>query len=186
MKSPLHNVNRPDGRPDKSGPMLFQGYGPRILSVSVLSLSLVAGPLRLRSRPGGRHIAERSELCPRRQQLNPCRMAHPGAGHVAGGPGRNRWQRNRQFRLARARSLVSGRRPFRVRSMRWKLAIPAFCSGCSKRRRAYRCGIGAAFNSQSFRRGTKWARRGPQRRWGMDIVTSTRSGTYIFRGKRAD
>ena len=99
MKSPLHNVNRPDGRSDKSGPMLFPGYGPRILSVAVLSLSLVEGPLRLRSRPGGRHIAERFELSPRRQQFNPCRMAHPGACHVAVGPGRNRWQRNRRFRL---------------------------------------------------------------------------------------
>jgi hypothetical protein len=45
MKSPLHNVKRPDSRSDKSGPMLSPGYGPRILSVSVLSRSLAAIPL---------------------------------------------------------------------------------------------------------------------------------------------
>lgn len=45
MKSPLHNVNRPNSLPDKGGPMVFAGDGPPILSVSVLSLSLIAIPL---------------------------------------------------------------------------------------------------------------------------------------------
>jgi hypothetical protein len=43
--------------------MLFPGYGPRILSVRLVSVP-GRDPPRLRSRPGGRHIAERSELCP--------------------------------------------------------------------------------------------------------------------------
>ena len=45
MKSLLHNVNRPNSRPDKGGPMLFAGDGPPILPVSVWSLCLNAIPL---------------------------------------------------------------------------------------------------------------------------------------------
>jgi hypothetical protein len=45
MKSPLHNVNRPDCRLNQGEPMLSPGYGSRSLSVSVLSLSLIALPV---------------------------------------------------------------------------------------------------------------------------------------------
>jgi hypothetical protein len=136
--------------------MLF----PRILSVSVPGRD----PPRLRSRPRGRHIAERSESCPDGisstlagwHTLGPAawradqgEIAGKGAAIPAG------WRSITRFRTP------ASTRPFSA----LVLAIPAFHFGCGKRRRACTCGIGAAFNSQSFRRGMRCARHGPQRLW---------------------
>jgi hypothetical protein len=174
MKWPLHNVNRPDDRSDKSGPMLFPGYGPRILSVSALSLSPVAVPLAsgrgqeaATSLSGPSFVPDGgSSTLAGWHSLGPAAWRADQGEIVGKGTGGSGW-----LVLITRFSTPASTRPFSA----LVLAIPAFYCGCSKRRRACTCGIGAAFNSQSFRRGIRCARRGPRRRW--------EDGYYYFHQK---
>jgi hypothetical protein len=185
MKWPLHNVNRPDDRSDKSGPMLFPGYGPRILSVSALSLSPVAVPLA-----SGRGQEAATSLSG--PSLSPTAAAQPlpdGTPWILPRGGRTRVKSLAKEQAVPAgwcSSLVSVHRPLRVLSVHWYLRYRRFTAAAANAGGHARAALVPHLIHNRSGAGSDVLGVDLDGDGRMDIITSTRSGTHIFWGKPAD